>query len=91
MSRNESVGVSSAAGVSRHSTLHAASVSVSSWPRCVEVEAFGVVLLALPAGADAEIEPALRQHVERRGLLREQRGGPQRRDEDAGREPHARR
>ena len=34
--RNESVGVSSAAGVSRHSALHAASVSVSSCPRCAK-------------------------------------------------------
>ena len=33
MSRNDTVGVSSAAGVSRHNTLHAASVSLRSWPR----------------------------------------------------------
>jgi hypothetical protein len=57
----------------------------------VEVELLGVVLLALPAGANTEVEPTLREHVECRGLLREERRGPERRDEDAGREPYARR
>ena len=39
-----------------------------------EVEARGLVLLPLPADADTEIEPATRQHVQRRGGFRENDG-----------------
>src|SRR5213078_3634485 len=39
-------------------------------PACTEVEPGGVVLLPLPADADAEIEPAVREHVEGRRRLR---------------------
>ena len=72
---NETVGVSSAAGVSRHSTLHAASVSLNSSPRRAKSMTFGVVFLALPSGPDTEVEATARQHIEGRGLLGEQHGG----------------
>ena len=52
-------------------------------PALFERDAFGVVLLALPTGADAEVEPATGELVERRGLLGQERRGAQRRDEDA--------
>ena len=56
-----------------------------------EVEAGRLVLLALPADADAEIEPAARQHVERRRRLGQHHRSSQRRDQDVRAEPDARR
>ena len=55
----------------------------------VEVEAGGVVLLALPTHADAEVEASAGEHVEGGGRLGEDDRTPQRRDEDVGAEPDA--
>ena len=86
-----SSGESYAARCSRHSVWHTSSVWSSRRPRPSNDETGGVVLLALPADADAEVEAAARQHVERGGRLRQHRGPPQRGDEDVGAEPDARR
>ena len=42
--------------------------------RAVEGQPHRVVLVAAPAGADAELEPAVGEQVERRGLLRKHGG-----------------
>ena len=55
----------------------------------VEVEPGRVVLLALPADADAEVESAAREHVERRRGLGEHDRPPQRGDEDVRAQPDA--
>ena len=52
----------------------------------VEVETGGVVLLALPADADAEVEPSAREHVERRRRLRQHDRAPERGEQDVGAE-----
>ena len=54
----------------------------------LEIEAGGVVFLALPADADAEVEPATGQHVECRGRLGEDDRATERREKNAGREAH---
>src|SRR5690606_6789599 len=47
------------------------------------LEAVGLVLLALPAHADADVEAPLGEHVEGRELLGERRRAAQRRNQDA--------
>ena len=59
-------------------------------PRPVELEPGGLVLLALPADADAEVEAAAREHVEGRRRLGQHHRAPQRGDEDVGAEADAR-
>ena len=55
----------------------------------VEVEPGGLVLLALPADADAEVEPPAGQHVERRRRLGQHDRAAQRGDQDVGAEADA--
>jgi hypothetical protein len=56
----------------------------------VEVDAGGRVVVLPPADRDAEDEPAVRDHVDRRGLLGDERAvGAVRRDQDRRGEPDA--
>ena len=80
----------SAAGVSRHNTLHAASESVSSCPRCSKSRPSASYSSRCQPVPTPRSSATAGELVERRDLLGEQRGGAQRRDENAGREPHAR-
>ena len=74
MSWNEIVGVSTRGRRVAPQHLARGERVGEQLPAALEVEALGVVLLALPAGADTEVEPAARHHVERGGLLGEQHG-----------------
>ena len=61
----------------------------SSMRRAVpEIHAERFVFHVVPADRHAEPEPAAAEHVERRRLLRHQRGLPLRQDDDAGDEFH---
>ena len=60
-------------------------------PAVLEIRPEPVELHPVPADADAKAETALRQDVERRGLLRHERRLPLREDEHAGRELELRR
>jgi hypothetical protein len=60
-------------------------------PAVIEVAAHDRRLLAMPARADAEEEPAAAEEIERRDLLREQERVALRHERDAGAELHLRR
>ena len=72
---------------SRHSVWHTSSVWSSSRPRRSKLEPGGLVLLALPADADAEVEAAAGEHVEGGGRLGEHDRPAQGGDEDVGPQP----
>ena len=64
---------------------HHVDVLVGARAAPLERDAERVELLAQPADADAEVDPAARQAVERRDLLREHERVALRKDQDAGR------
>ncbi len=65
-------------------------IAVQLAPTPGEVASGGLIFLALPADADAELQPPAGQHVDGRRGLGQQDRTAQRRQQNAGREPHVR-
>ena len=76
------------ARVSRHSALAHLERVVEQPPPTAVVEPGRLVLLALPADADAEVEAPARQHVEGGRRLGQHRRPSQGGEQDGGAEPH---